>query len=430
MYREIRDPVHGPIGLCAGELAVVDTVTYQRLRNIRQLGFAEMTFPGATHNRYVHGLGAMFIAGKAFDAVFRDATWMSSGVRDRLRQTVRLAALLHDIGHPPLSHAAERMLPKLSAVNEVWKSETRQATHEDMTLALLLWGELSDVIDRQWNVLGIRSVHVAALIHADFPMDSPEPFVVQGRNLRPVLSQLVSSELDVDRMDYLLRDSYYTGVSYGRYDLDWLVGGLTIHTDETNDVYLALHSRALLTFEDFLLSRLHMFLMVYFHHRTNAYDRMLERFFETLGTDVTLPGGIQHYVETDDTSLMELLRHHRSNNWADRILRHAPLPRVVDLSGPHEQAAQSVIDYELRRIGVEPEWITSHGILSKYQCRDTASLPLFVIAERANGKTEAVLLKDATDLFRRYRDSTVLVRLHTAETDRDIARSVVSRVLA
>lgn len=430
MYREIRDPVHGPIELSPGELAVVDTLTYQRLRNIRQLGFGEMTFPGATHNRYVHGLGAMYIAGKAFDAAFRDADWLDGHVRTRLRQIVRLAALLHDIGHPPLSHAAERMLPKLCAVSDVWKAEVRQATHEDMTLALLLWGELSEVIQNHWQDHGIESSHVAALIQAELPLGLSDPFWVDGRNLRPVLSQLVSSELDVDRMDYLLRDSYYTGVSYGRYDLDWLIGGLTTHTSQTNNVYLALHSRALLTFEDFLLSRLHMFLMVYFHHRTNAYDRMLERFFETMDPSVTFLGGIESYVATDDAALMEFLRRHRGNKWAQRILQHNPLPKVVELRGAQEQAALPLIDEALKRDGIQPEWITSRGILSKYQSRGTAAAPLFVIEQRASGRREAVSLQDATDLFKRYQESTLLVRLHTCETDSDAARQIVAKILS
>ena len=89
----------------------------------------------------------------------------------------------------------------------------------------------------------------------------------------------MTSELDVDRMDYLLRDSYFTGTPYGQIDKEWLIGGLTHYEGEDGMVNLALNGRTLLSFEDFL-SRYHMFVMVYFHHRTNAYDRMLVRFFE------------------------------------------------------------------------------------------------------------------------------------------------------
>ena len=90
---EIRDPVHGPVAVSTVEVAVVDSPWFQRLRSIKQLGFSEQTFPGASHTRFLHSIGAMHLAGKAFDAVFRNATWLTGDDRERLRQTLRLAAL-------------------------------------------------------------------------------------------------------------------------------------------------------------------------------------------------------------------------------------------------------------------------------------------------------------------------------------------------
>src|SRR5579862_8947645 len=96
---EIRDPIHGSIELTPTETAVIDSPYFQRLRNIKQMGFAEFSFPGATHNRYCHSLGAMHLAGLAFDHIFQGYGFSSKEVKWRLRQTIRLASLLHDVGH-------------------------------------------------------------------------------------------------------------------------------------------------------------------------------------------------------------------------------------------------------------------------------------------------------------------------------------------
>src|SRR5215510_9064179 len=110
---DVRDPVHGHIAVADSEVAILDCRAYQRLRAIKQLGFSEFSFPGATHNRYLHSLGVCHLAGAAFDSIFGSFQFSSLTVRARLRQTARLAALLHDIGHGPLSHASEEVMPPL-----------------------------------------------------------------------------------------------------------------------------------------------------------------------------------------------------------------------------------------------------------------------------------------------------------------------------
>src|SRR5213079_3211826 len=107
----IRDPIHGAIEITADERALVDSPQYQRLRNVKQLGFADLAFPGATHTRYAHGLGAMAVATKVFDALGLE---LDPEDRDRFRQTLRLAVLFHDLGHAPLSHATERIMPPVA----------------------------------------------------------------------------------------------------------------------------------------------------------------------------------------------------------------------------------------------------------------------------------------------------------------------------
>lgn len=425
---EIRDPVHGPIQLSEGERRVVDCAAYQRLRHVKQLGFGEMTFPGATHTRYLHGLGAMHVAGRAFDVATMRADLGAE--RARLRQAVRLAALLHDVGHPPLSHTAEAMLPSLESLPaDVAQGRSgSHASHEDMTLLLLLHGELGDAIDATFAGQGIERRHVAALIDRHMALD-PEVYAVDGADWRPLLGQLVSSELDVDRMDYLLRDSTFSGVPYGRFDLDWLLGGLDHHLAEGR-AELALRERALLSFEDFLLSRLHMFVMVYFHPRTNVYDRMFLRFVAGLDAGARFPADPAAYARCDDTSVWALLREHAGDRWAARVLqRELPLKRVVDLDEAGEAAHRGALDAALRDLGMAPEWITSRGVLSRYFGAAGDRPRIWVRRDDSLLGPAVVPLEDATSLFRRYAEPTVLVRLYVEPERRDEARRVAAGLL-
>src|SRR5579859_4362771 len=107
----IRDPIHGAIEITGDERALVDSPQYQRLRNVKQLGFADLAFPGATHTRYAHGLGAMAVASRVFDALAPQLD-LDLDDKERFRQTLRLAVLFHDLGHAPLSHATERIMPR------------------------------------------------------------------------------------------------------------------------------------------------------------------------------------------------------------------------------------------------------------------------------------------------------------------------------
>lgn len=221
---EIRDPVHGSIYFSDPEVAVIDSPEYQRLRAIKQLGFSEFSYPGATHNRYLHSLGVCHLVGEVFDSVFRAYPFAKSSHRINFRQIVRLAALLHDIGHGPLSHTTEQVMPLCKDLNiKVYQDPSqggRRANHEDYTIKYITDSNLAEVIREKFPE--IDPYHVACLIDKNLP--AKDDFFIDGNiNFRCILSQLVSSELDADRMDYLERDSYYCGTNYGKIDLGWLV---------------------------------------------------------------------------------------------------------------------------------------------------------------------------------------------------------------
>ncbi len=255
---QIRDPVHGTLQLTRAELAVVDHPAFQRLRLIKQLGFADLAYPGATHSRYAHALGTLHVASRMLESVLRKSNLPSLEVQ-RYRQLLRLAALFHDLGHAPLSHTTERFMPLVRELNlGPWclGDPDRQATHEDYTLLIITRSSLTSLLQQRFAALDVGPEDIAAVIAGWAPRAVAERFVVSGQNWLPLLHQCVSSELDADRMDYLLRDSYFAGVPYGRYDHEWLLDNLTL-VEHAGALHLGLIARATFSFEDYLLSRRH-----------------------------------------------------------------------------------------------------------------------------------------------------------------------------
>lgn len=415
---EIRDPIHGTIVVSAIERTVVDSIYFQRLRQVKQLGFSELTFPGASHTRFLHSLGCMHLAGLAFDSALRDASWLQPDDAQRLRQLIRLAALCHDLGHPPLSHTSELLLPpghtlQIPFVPQL--SDGESGSHEHFTLLLLLGSELAHILDDAGRSLDITARDVAGLLHGD--VDAPaERYLASGRDLQPLLGALVSSELDVDRMDYLLRDSYYTGVSYGKYDCDWLLSHLCHVQDESGAVHLGLDERAIFTFDDFLLSRHHMFLMVYFHRKTVCFDHMLWQFYREFPQAVQIPADPEQYAELDDGTVWRALRAHRKlSPWAEGILTRRPLSLAAESTTQVREPIPQLLE-RLDESGVRYLHVTSKGALSKYGERESGR-SLRVRRQPVFGAPVWLPLAEATQLYARYRETTLLERVYVARED-------------
>lgn len=430
---EIRDPVHGPIQVTPLEQEVLDHPLVQRLRRVRQLGFGELAFPGATHTRFLHSIGALYLAGRAFDSIARDLSFVPRVALDRLRATLRLAALLHDLGHPPLSHSGERILPCSSELGLA--PPARPVTHEEMTRFLVLRSDLADRIDRAGRHAGVRADLVAAVLgHAD-PTLEPE-FQFEGVSVLPILRQLIAGELDVDRMDYLVRDSHFTGVAYGRFDGDWLLSHLGAHR-ERGQALLALDSSAVFSFEDFLLSRFHMFLMVYSHHKTMVYHRMLERFLEGAGRAIRAPADPEGFARCDDEWLWQRLRD-SEDPWARRIVEGRPLKRAVEV---WDEEAHFLRRLQRRVAPLLPpftEWMDSAVEFSKYFGRARAFGParppfppprLMVRMSHPGSRRAVVPFEESSDVFRRHARRRRVLRVYgPAETIQSIV-DVVSQAV-
>ncbi len=215
---EIRDPVHGYVKLEGLALELADTPQMQRLRWIRQLGLASLVYPGANHTRFEHSLGAYHLAGRLSDHL---------GLEEEEKLKIEAAALLHDVGHGPLSHATEAALAPFLRME-----------HESI-IDLLKKGEIKEVLDGH----GLRPAEIQSLIHGNS------------------LGQIVSGEIDVDRMDYLIRDAHYTGVAYGVIDRLRLLQEMMLHQER-----LVVKTGGIQAATSLLISRLLMHPAVYYHH--------------------------------------------------------------------------------------------------------------------------------------------------------------------
>ena len=276
--KRIYDPIHRFIELDAGEVALLSSPAVQRLRRLRQLGLAYLAFPSAEHSRFSHALGALAIGTRAFDAlrVHSPEAFDSARDFDSKRTLLRASLLLHDLGHGPFSHACEAVLG---------------VRHELRTQAILALPELRDPLE----ALGVDPADVLGLITGD-------------ANADPVLRELVSGpNLDADRMDYLLRDSYFTGVAGGTYDAEQLIESLRV-LDVGGRPQLGVDGRGVVALESFVLARYMMFATVYFHHTTRAFERVLHDVLESLWPNPRALDRIDEFLGWDDFRVIDDIR--------------------------------------------------------------------------------------------------------------------------
>ena len=280
-------------------MRLVDAAEFQRLRRVKQLGLALYTYQGAEHSRFTHSLGALYLAARTLDRLAGKYE-----ISDESQVAVRCAALLHDVGHGAFSHVLETIL---------------DFHHENFTIEAVLSDETE--VGRTLKSFSRQlPADVAAIIRGDY---------------RPTaLAQLVSSQLDVDRMDYLLRDSLMTGAKYGVYDLEWIIKSLEI--DEEND-RLYVSAPGIYAVEDYLQARYYMFRQVYFHRTLRAAENVLRSLMRRAlhlfqsGGDVWFAGGtafekvlrneklnLKEHLALDDTDVTFHIK--QWQNSSDKIL--------------------------------------------------------------------------------------------------------------
>lgn len=289
---KIKDVVYGEIDVTEPLIEeLIATPEFQRLRRIKQLGVTDFIFPSAVHNRLIHSIGVYNVVKKMVEQI--EARDPGSFSEDEII-AVKVAGLLHDLGHGPLSHTAETFF---------------DFSHEDYTIKILqneeghIYRILKDYEIEEASPGLLDSV--VQLINKDHP--------------NKALNSLISSSLDADRIDYLVRDSYFTGVVYGKVDIDRILSGLKYNEGEIVFLEKSLH-----TLEDFILSRYHMFVQVYLNTKSIFYEELLSKILKRVmvlkqtgyefAVDITIfeelnekPIRVENYVKIDDYNFTSTL---------------------------------------------------------------------------------------------------------------------------
>jgi uncharacterized protein len=292
---EIRCPIYRFIELSDWEKAVIDTPAFRRLRRIRQLAWTDYVYPGAMHTRFEHSLGVMHMASLLFDGINKRSQnhllrmgYKPTGI-ERHKQLIRFAALLHDVGHGPFSHAAEDLFP--------WREgNTARYKHEHYSAAIVR-RYFVEAIDNHPSNLGIdlKAEDVARLLE-----NSP----AAGNAL--FWRSLIDGPIDADRMDYLLRDSHHAGVQYGRYDWQRLVNTVELvpGEDAESAMRVGVNEGGWHVAESLVLARYAMFTQVYFHKTRIAYDHHFEQAMKKILPGATFPPpkpeSLDAYLDWDD----------------------------------------------------------------------------------------------------------------------------------
>ncbi len=246
---EIRDPIYGFIKPADKELQIIDTLPLQRLRRIKQLALANLVYPGATHTRFDHSLGVYHVASLISEQLLPGSEYQEQ------RNTIRYAALLHDVGHGPFSHVSETVLKKFFRCNNT------EEVHEQITIKL---------IEEDKELHKILSPNEIEKVIG----------LLRGKNVDySIMKEIISGPLDADKMDYLLRDSHYCGVKYGVFDLERLINTLESYPDG-EDKHISVNYDGINSLEQFVLAKYYMTRQVYRHKVRILSDSMIVRGIE------------------------------------------------------------------------------------------------------------------------------------------------------
>jgi len=396
MRHEVRDPIHGFIFFDNREKALINSQPFQRLKHIHQLAMTYQVYPGASHKRFEHSLGVMETASRFFQTI-TDERLIVDNVRPHIKEeltrercdywqrVVRVAALVHDIGHLPFSHAGEGVLPD-------------GTDHE--TLGEQMVGECSEISD----VLGISPpINAEDVVNVAFEHRRKKgglnPWVT-------LLNEMITGDYGADRIDYLLRDSHHLGVAYGRFDADRLIDNLRVALDEEEKLTLAVERGGLHAAEGLLLARYWMFTQVYYHPVRIAYDFHLGQFLKSVLPSGTLRSSWQQVLEWDDTRVLRLMQEHSKgedelSGYAKRLMLREHFKKVYELK-PQDKIGEPKILEKLYASLVEE---FGQGGVFKYPGRlprEAEPTDFWVVRERSgevsSARTESKVIERTPDI--------------------------------
>ncbi|TMI58328.1 HD domain-containing protein [Candidatus Bathyarchaeota archaeon] len=405
----IKDPIHGYVRISETERSVIDTRPVQRLRRIRQLAGSEFVYPAANHTRFEHVIGAMHLAGALAQALPID-------VPERQQEQLRLAALLHDIGHGPFSHVFEPLLAKYLGKN-----------HEDFVPWLVNETEIAQRLesaDLNPKILGRLAIGKLS--------DGKQPF----------LDQIISSGVDVDKMDYVVRDSFHTGAGYGSVDVHRL-----LYTMDIVENKLSVDGAAVATLESFLLARFESFRTIYFHKASRAVQIMIVKALEAARDELRLLDfdSPEDFLKLDDYKVWtELKECKKSRN----IMKDLETRRLLKCAYEHtifspEEKLSDMISNERVRADFEKEIARKAKITGEDVFIDAPTLPsvpyhsnsdlqpmdIPVFKHSPHGKKELVPLSDASRIVGVLQTFMNLVRVYTKKPYRSRVETASRQIL-
>lgn len=336
-YKSIRDPLYGFIDLSETEVKLIDTEAFRRLQSIKQLSHAYVVYPSAIHTRFEHSLGALHLANRLSDEL---------GFDDKTKEIVRLGMLLHDIGHGPFSHLFEQVMEKING---------RKNIHEEISRFIIKFdSEISGILGNKVNQV------LQLLVHK--PIDGVES------SLSSLASDVVSSGLDADKLDYLRRDSYHIGVAYGQFDLERIIHMIR-HTS-SGEKHICIDEKGKDAIENYRLGRYLMHAQVYKHHSRLIADQMFIRALELaifeegiinqeqlkFQADTRNDAFLNFFKSLDDRSIYELIINKKPDSKAAKILNDLKKRRLlkrVYYTLPDKEIADATIRKDIMKLKQE-----------------------------------------------------------------------------
>ncbi len=404
----IKDPLYGYIQITDAERRVIDTHPMQRLRRVKQLSGSEFVYPAANHTRFEHSLGTMYLAGVMGESL------PVKLMEDEIRM-LKFAALIHDIGHGPFSHIFESFLNRYLNKN-----------HEDMTVKIVGETELGDIIQEEgYDPDKLSSLAIGELHDKD----------------KPYLDQVIVGAVDVDKMDFVSRDSYHTGAGYGYTDIFRLIYTMDVHEGQ-----LVVNTTAIPTLETFLIARLESFKTIYFHKASRAVQIMLVKALELAQEELPCLNftSIEEYLKLDDYTLWRELKNcEYSRSIIEELEQRKLLKCTYEIVlYSRERLVTSIFANEAVRKQVEEEIAKKASVDVSNVTIDTPSLPsvpyshetaepmdIPILFQSPNGSREIRRVTELSRIIDVLRVYMNIVRVYTREDYRNKVKKAAEDVL-
>jgi hypothetical protein len=410
-WGEIKDPVHGYVYVTTNEKDIIDTYPMQRLRRLRQLAGSEYVYPGANHTRFEHCLGVMYLAGKVVEN-----PKLARSFTDEEAEIVRIAALLHDVGHGPFSHVFEQLLIK-----------DLEKTHEDISSWIIENGEIGDKLDKA----GYRRGEMAKL--------------AVGKLHKPgkaFWDQIISSAVDVDKQDFIVRDTFHTGAEYGFIDVFRLIHALDVLGEN-----LAVELSALSALEAFMIARIESFKSIYFHRVGRAAQIMLATAMEKANAELGLTAfrTPEDYLAMDDATVWSSLKCCEKSKQIIKDLEHRRLLKCSYERTFYEKDAMiaNIFSHETYREQIQSEIAREAGVVAEAVVIDVPGVPsvpyhnavlmesmeIPVFNRSQTGGKRLERLSEISKIFETLKGFMNILRVYTDDANRRKVEKATEKIL-